>query len=610
MFHSRLFFFLLLLFGISDLHAAAIKLPQSGQKNSYHTQDDGNLQKGAPWPTPRIVNNGDGTITDHLTGLMWVRDASCADTSNQIPGSSSKNWDDAFAFVEQLNTINSGVVCEEYTAEYRDWHVPNVVELMSLMPYGLNSSQSYFDGLLAPETTSSGFINLGIIYTPAWTSTTAANDNNQAWVVDFIKGNSYLVNKQQDTDVFHLFSAVRIADTALIAKSGQSISFQTNDDGGLGIGKKANEPRFVQNDDGTIIDRLSGLRWIDTSSCMQNLNWQSAMDYIANQNRQIGPFSQCLNAEINITTWRMPNIVELQSLIDYGANDGALAIDEFINFPSSGTIFSSTGAKDDGNNKAWGIDIATGQTIPDLDKGLSTSRVLVVSGPASYGDIETSPEKLQFGSYFVHDETAETITLEIFNTGAGELNIDLISIDSAIANEFSPGRDQCSNVRVSPDKSCTIEINFSPKKSGKRSATLMIPSNALGTEVYSIAITGTGMDSSAAGNSACFIATATFGTEHQSEINVLRKFRDDYLITNRLGLYLVDTYYQNSPPIADYIRNHPWAKHAILPFLLAIISIVKYPLGYLFAAMMLALLIVLSRRRSYANKATRNSLSI
>jgi hypothetical protein len=55
----------------------------------------------------------------------------------------------------------------------------------------------------------------------------------------------------------------------------------------------------------------------------------------------------------------------------------------------------------------------------------------------------------------------------------------------------------------------------------------------------------------------CFIATAAYGTPMAEEIQILREFRDEYLLTNTLGQALVDFYYRNSPPIAEFITEHP-----------------------------------------------------
>jgi hypothetical protein len=58
----------------------------------------------------------------------------------------------------------------------------------------------------------------------------------------------------------------------------------------------------------------------------------------------------------------------------------------------------------------------------------------------------------------------------------------------------------------------------------------------------------------------CFIATAAYGTPMAEEIQILREFRDEYLLTNALGQALVDVYYRVSPPIAQFITEYPSLK--------------------------------------------------
>ena len=66
----------------------------------------------------------------------------------------------------------------------------------------------------------------------------------------------------------------------------------------------------------------------------------------------------------------------------------------------------------------------------------------------------------------------------------------------------------------------------------------------------------------------CFVATAAYGTPMAEEIQILRRFRDEYLLTNPVGQTMVDLYYRVSPPIAGFITEHPSLKPVVRATLL------------------------------------------
>src|SRR5262249_56455494 len=130
---------------------APAPIPKTGQTTSFFSGDDGALQKGVAWPSPRFTNvsaandtgagggiagNGicdgteicDGTITDRLTGLIWLQNANCA---NDVRSSAQ-----AFSDVASLNTNGTmnGNNCGDTSnaGNYQtDWRLPNVRELQS-----------------------------------------------------------------------------------------------------------------------------------------------------------------------------------------------------------------------------------------------------------------------------------------------------------------------------------------------------------------------------------------------------------------------------------------------------------------------------------------------
>lgn len=76
-------------------------------------------------------------------------------------------------------------------------------------------------------------------------------------------------------------------------------------------------------------------------------------------------------------------------------------------------------------------------------------------------------------------------------------------------------------------------------------------------------------------NSDCFIATAAFGTEMEPEVETLRQFRDNHLLTNKAGRLFVNTYYKVSPPIADAIRESDKAKSVVRSVLSPLITVAE-----------------------------------
>ena len=110
--------------------AGYVALPATGQLASYAAGDDGHLRLGVPQPAPRFRAAGDGSVSDDLTGLSWVRDANLITTRNasfDSDGSSdgAVNWQRALDYVAKLNS-------ESYLG-YSDWRLPNRNELLSLI---------------------------------------------------------------------------------------------------------------------------------------------------------------------------------------------------------------------------------------------------------------------------------------------------------------------------------------------------------------------------------------------------------------------------------------------------------------------------------------------
>ncbi|MCP4673842.1 MAG: hypothetical protein GY857_21345, partial [Desulfobacula sp.] len=65
------------------------------------------------------------------------------------------------------------------------------------------------------------------------------------------------------------------------------------------------------------------------------------------------------------------------------------------------------------------------------------------------------------------------------------------------------------------------------------------------------------------GGGGCFIATAAFGSPMDKHVQILKEFRDVYLLKSRPGAAFVKTYYKYSPPVADIIAKHGILKSVV-----------------------------------------------
>jgi hypothetical protein len=143
------------------LAQGAVELPQTGQKQCYDASgavigcltvgktQDGAMQTGVSWPNPIFTDNLNGTVTDNLTGLIWLKDANCFGT---------KTWADALSDASSLANgacgLNDGSVAGI-------WNLPNIVELESLFHAGFNEELCSGSpcGTNAAWLNTQGFIN-------------------------------------------------------------------------------------------------------------------------------------------------------------------------------------------------------------------------------------------------------------------------------------------------------------------------------------------------------------------------------------------------------------------------------------------------------------------
>ena len=126
------------------------------------TGQDGELQRGVDWPAPRFTDNGNGTVTDNLTSLIWSQEANCF---------GARSWTFALSDANTLSSNNQCGLLQDGSVA-GDWKLPNLKELASLSDYGEDS----------PSIPSAAPFDM-VQSTQYWTSTSYFPNPAQAWYV-------------------------------------------------------------------------------------------------------------------------------------------------------------------------------------------------------------------------------------------------------------------------------------------------------------------------------------------------------------------------------------------------------------------------------------------
>ncbi len=261
-------------------NSAAISAPSSG--SDFYGQDaqyNGNQ--------PSYTDNGDGTVTDNVTGLMWQKG---------LPeGKYSQS------------------VCQTYAdtctlAGYTDWRLPTIQELYSLILFSGKTMMTEDQCIPYIDTDAFDFRFGGtvisderIIDAQYATSTiykgTTMGGNVTMFGVNFVDGRikGYPVNKDFEVKVVR----------------GRS-DYGTND--------------FSDNNDGTITDLATGLMW-DQAGSSEGMGWKEAFAWTQKKNSE---------NYLGHNDWRLPNAKELQSIVDYERSlsyTNSAAISPLFNVP-------------------------------------------------------------------------------------------------------------------------------------------------------------------------------------------------------------------------------------------------------------------------------------
>ncbi len=287
---------------------------------------------------PHYQDNGDGTVSDLNTGLMWQAD----------PGSK-------MTYAQAVEGASSF-----HLAGYTDWRLPSIKELFSLiMLDGTDVSACqgtcqatpfidtrYFNFSYGDPAVGDRVINSQFATSTRYVSATM-NDAATMFGVNFADGRikGYPTDPMPGQPTGKLFYVLYVR-------------------GNPDYGQNA----FVDNNDGSITDKATGLTWMQADSGA-GMDWSKALAY-------------CESSQASgQSDWRLPNVKELQSIVDYSrspATSNSAAIDPVFKATpitdEAGQVdypfyWTSTTHADTSGNGAWADYVAFGRALGYMGNG-------------------------------------------------------------------------------------------------------------------------------------------------------------------------------------------------------------------------------------------------
>jgi uncharacterized repeat protein (TIGR01451 family) len=389
----------------------------------------------------------------------------------------------------------------------------------------------------------------------------------------------------------------------------------TGQDGDIRAGAAWPNPRFTGSGD-CVTDNLTGLMWVrrlDTAS----RTWQEALDY-ANALTLCG-----------YNDWHVPSMVEFDSLLPGEEPSPAVWLNAlaFCNIQQEPGYWTSTTTAYSPEEK-WRIYLLHGCGYPagSLELGYAFPVRMAESSDLLSLSVTTAdnPDPVDTGENL-------TYTITVTNNGPEHATgvtimdelpegVDFLSFSTSQGSCSGSGIVTCLLGTINSGNSATVTVLVVPHTEGTLTGTVSVTgvisdpdltnnTATVCTEVTGLSSGGSGDGSDNGGNdsggtdsdggavdsgdgdggSGCFIATATYGSFLAPEVEVLRRWRDNYLLNYSIGRAFVGYYYKFSPPLANYIGRHDDLRIATRWILTPIVYGVKYPKSALLIIMGIAM---------------------
>jgi hypothetical protein len=280
-------------------NSAIIPCPQPGQP--FYGQDAQYI--GAQ---PSYLDNGDGTVTDLVTSLMWQK----AHNEKRL------GW---YAAKAQCESLDLG--------GHTDWRLPGIKELYSIANFsGATGTRPFLAPVLEIHPPDAS-----ILQGDRFAATHHTDMMGQTWSATLYTGDHW-DRPGVEAAFFFNFLDGRIKQAPTHVERGLFYRCVR--------GPQWGENDFKDNGDGTTTDRASGLMWQQTDDGVAR-DWRDALAYCEGL------------ALAGHTDWRLPNAKELLSIVDYSRNDPALDGRFLHQQDNNGWFWSSTTHGEDPRNAVY-----------------------------------------------------------------------------------------------------------------------------------------------------------------------------------------------------------------------------------------------------------------
>lgn len=271
--------------GQVDCYSANSKINCPTEDSSFYGQDA--QYSGAQ---PFYKNNGDDTITDLNTGLMW-----------------QKGFEGKQGYYDADESFS--------LAEYDDWRIPTIKELYSLMDFrGVDINPQGIDTAYAIPFIDTDYFDFAY-------GDTARGDRiiDSQWITTNVYVAGVMDNEECFFGVNFADGRIKCYPTSSPMNNGYYLRYVR--------GEEYGKNDFIDNGDTTITDRSSGLMWQQIDS-EEGFDWENALGYC--EHLVLGGHDSGEPDFVGYTDWRLPNIKELQYIVDYTRSPdttGSAAID-------------------------------------------------------------------------------------------------------------------------------------------------------------------------------------------------------------------------------------------------------------------------------------------